>query len=114
MNQPCATKLKLAEYQAQYDADMEREYALEKIREEVDQDLMVGRRCEYMGHVWTLATVNIKLFNSDAFDRYIDWRGTTDDPRTLQRLEEAINRKWERLYFEMREEIALMILEGGR
>lgn len=114
MNNPCQTTYRLNEYQAEHEAAIEEDEVRQKIRDEVERELMVGRECRYFEQRWTLADVNMRVFNSDAYDRYLDWRGMTDNPRTIQRLDEAYNRLWERKFYVLRDEIAELILRGGR
>lgn len=110
----CHTTYRLNEYQAEYEAAIEGDEVRHMIREEVERELMVGRECRYFEQRWTLADVNIRVCDSDAFGRYLDWKGMTDDPRTLWRLEAAYSRLWWRKFYALRDEIAELILRGGR
>lgn len=115
----CHTTAQLNRYLDELEILAQRDFAMQTIREEVEQDIRGGDGCRYFDPKLLayckadLDTVRERAELTEAYGRIADWYADTDSERTRERLGAAYTRLLERKLEEVVEEVTSAIFYHG-
>lgn len=115
----CHTTSQLNRYLDELEIMAQRDFAMQTIREEVEQDIREGDGCRYFDpklmayRKVDLDTVRERAELTEAYGRIADWYADAGDVRTRERLGEAYTRLLERKLMELVEEVTEAIFYHG-